>query len=152
MTVSAKLQHLEGMKFSVQLADGRKIQLDSAEKMDGAFTPMELFLVALAGCTAMDVQWIMDRQRQKVDKLEISVKGTRREEDPRYYEKIDLEYALSGHGIKRGAVERAIRLSQERYCSVKAMLKPTVKINISYKIINLGEPEQTYAYAAAPVA
>lgn len=95
---------------------------------------MELFLLSLAGCTAMDVQWIMDKQRQKVDKLEIEVQGTRREEDPRYYETIDIKYTVSGPNIRKDAVERAIRLSQEKYCSVWAMLKKDVKIRISYRI------------------
>jgi putative redox protein len=149
---SAKLQHAEGMKFNVELTDGRKIQLNSAQIMTDAFTPMELFLVSLAGCTAMDVQWIMDRQRQKLDRFEVSVNGTRREDDPRYYNKIDLEYVLTGEKIRKDAVERAIRLSQEKYCSVKAMMKEDVKINITYKIVSPGQPGQTYAYSDAPIA
>jgi putative redox protein len=120
--------------------------------MSDAFTPMELFLVSLAGCTAMDVQWIMDKQRQKVDRFEVSVNGTRREDDPSYYNKIDLEYVLTGEKIRKDAVERAIRLSQEKYCSVKAMMKENVKINITYKIVSPGQPEQTYAYSDAPIA
>ena len=115
--------------------------------MGQAFTPMELFLVALAGCTAMDVQWIMDKQRQQVDRLEISARGTRRDEDPKYYGTIELEYMLAGPGIRKDAVERAIRLSQEKYCSVKAMLKDDVKINIKYRIANGTEPEHVYRIA-----
>jgi len=99
MSVSVKLQHSEDMKFKVEFPDGRKVELNSAEKMGQAFTPMELFLVALGGCTAMDIQWIMSRQRQKLDMLEVSVHGTRREEDPRYYENIELEYALKGPSL-----------------------------------------------------
>jgi putative redox protein len=94
----------------------------------------------------MDIQWIMSRQRQQVDKFEVLVRGTRREKDPRYYEKIDLEYIIVGAGIKRNAVERAIRLSQEEYCSVRAMLKDSVKLNISYTIAD-GGSEQKFAYA-----
>ncbi|HUK49937.1 MAG TPA: OsmC family protein [Terriglobales bacterium] len=134
------------MKFTVEVAQGRKMELNSVEAMGQAFTPMELFLVALAGCTAMDIQWIMSRQRQQVDKFEVLVRGTRREKDPRYYEEIDLEYILVGAGIKRNAVERAIRLSQNEYCSVRAMLKDSVKLNISYTIAD-GGTEQKFAYA-----
>ena len=146
MVESAKLQWSDGLKFNVEVAQGRKMELNSVEEMGQAFTPMELFLVALAGCTAMDIQWIMSRQRQQVDKFEILVRGTRREKDPRYYEEIDLEYIIVGAGIKRNAVERAIRLSQEKYCSVRAMLKDSVKLNISYTIAD-GGPEQKFAYA-----
>ncbi len=146
MQVAIKLERIEGMKFNVKLPDGRGVELNSSEQMGQAFSPIELFLVALAGCTAMDVQWIMDRQRQKVDKLEISARGTRREDDPRYYETIDLEYTLSGPKIRKDAVERAIRLSQEKYCSVRAMLKESVKINITYKVTDGLGPEQEYTY------
>jgi putative redox protein len=146
MVESAKLQWSDGLRFTVEVAQGRKMELNSVEEMGQAFTPMELFLVALAGCTAMDIQWIMSRQRQQVDKFEVLVRGTRREKDPRYYEEIDLEYNIVGAGIKRNAVERAIRLSQEEYCSVRAMLKDSVKLNISYTIAD-GGPEQKFAYA-----
>ena len=146
MVASARLQWSDGLKFTVEVAQGRKMELNAVEEMGRAFTPMELFLVALAGCTAMDIQWIMSRQRQQVDKFEVLVRGTRREKDPRYYEKIDLEYVIVGAGIKRNAVERAIRLSQEEYCSVRAMLKDSVKLNISYTIAD-GGPEQKFEYA-----
>ena len=144
--VSLKLERVKDLKFNVGLQDGRRIELNSAKEMGHAFTPMELFLVGLAGCTAMDVQWIMGKERQQVDRLEISARGTRRDEDPRYYETIDLEYTLAGPSIRKDAVERAIRLSQEEYCSVRAMVKDSVRINITYKIANGTEPEQKYVY------
>jgi len=150
MQVSVKLEHVEAMKFNVKLPDGRGIELNSADQMGQAFSPMELLLVALAGCTAMDVQWILDRQRQKVDRLEISARGTRRDDDPRYYETIDLQYTLSGLKIRKDAVERAIRLSLEKYCSVRAMLKDSVKLNITYTVANGSEPEQKYTYTVTP--
>jgi putative redox protein len=109
---------------------------------------MELFLVSLAGCTAMDVQWILEKQRQKVEGLEISVRGVRREEDPAYYEKIYLEYSVRGQSIRKDAVERAIRLSQEKYCPVRAMIKETVKTHITYTIANGKGTEQKFVYPA----
>ncbi len=146
MEVSAKLLWGSELKFTAQVADGRKIELNSSDEMGSAFTPMELFLVSLAGCTAMDVQWIMDRERQTVEKFEVSIKGKRREEDPRYYESIDIEYVISGPDIKKTAVERAIRLSQQKYCSVHAMLKDNVRLNLSYTIGNGKRNQQTYTY------
>ena len=146
--VKVRLTHVEALKFTAELPDGRKIELNSGEDMGRAFTPMELFLVAVAGCTAMDVQWIMDRQRQKVDNFEINISGTRREEDPKYYETIDLEYTIKGQGLRKDAVDRAIRLSQEEYCSVRAMLKDSVKLNITYTIANGTDPVQKYTYSA----
>lgn len=134
MEVSARLRWIEDLKFTADLSDGRVIKLDSSQQMGDAFTPMELFLVALAGCTAMDIQWIMAKQRQKVDHLEVGIRGKRRQRDPRYYETIDIEYRISGSEITKAAVERAIRLSREKYCSVKAMLKDSVKVNTTYTI------------------
>jgi putative redox protein len=147
--VTAKLRWTEGLKFDVEVAEGRKVELNSVDAMGHAFTPMELFLVALAGCTAMDVQWIMNRQRQKLERLEISARGIRRDEDPRYYERIDLEYLIAGQDIKKIAVERAIRLSQEKYCSVRAMLKDNVKLNISYTVANGKGPPEKFTYTAS---
>jgi putative redox protein len=138
--VLAELHHSEALKFNVELC-GRRIQLDSSSEMGQAFTPMELFLVALAGCTAMDVQWIMDRQRQKLNRFDIAINGTRREEDPRYYENIDIRYSFAGDDVRKDVVERAIRLSQKKYCSVRAMLKDSVKLNITYTIANGNQPE-----------
>jgi putative redox protein len=146
--VSAKLRRVDGLNFNVEVAEGRRIQLNSAEDMGHAFTPMELFLVSLAGCTAMDVQWILEKQRQKVEGLEISVRGVRREEDPAYYEKIYLEYSVRGQSIRKDAVERAIRLSQEKYCPVRAMIKETVKTHITYTIANGKGTEQKFIYPA----
>jgi putative redox protein len=146
--VLAELHHSEALKFNVEL-DGRRIQLDSSSEMGQAFTPMELFLVALAGCTAMDVQWIMDRQGQKLSRFDIAINGTRREEDPKYYESIDIRYLFAGDNIRKDAVERAIRLSQEKYCSVRAMLKDSVKLNITYTIANGKQPEPEYTLAPA---
>jgi len=146
--VSAEIHHSEGLKFNVEL-DGRRILVDASKDMGQAFTPMELFLVALAGCTAMDVQWIMDKERQKLNRFDIAIKGTRREEDPKYYDSVDMRYSLVGENIRKDAVERAIRLSQEKYCSVRAMIKDSVKLNITYTITNGKQPEQEYALAPA---
>ena len=147
--ISVKLSHYEALKFSAEVG-GRSVQLNSTEKMGEAFTPMELFLVALAGCTAMDVQVIMEKQRQKMDKFEVTIRGTRRDEDPRYFESIDIKYSLVGTGLRKDAVERAIRLSQEKYCSVRAMVKDTVKLNVTYAITNITEPEALYTCVPSP--
>jgi putative redox protein len=144
--VSAELRHSEALKFSV-VVGGRRIQLDSSDEMGQAFTPMELFLVALAGCTAMDVEWIMERQRQKLNRFDIAISGTRREEDPKYYDKINIRYSFAGDHVRKDAVEHAIQLSQEKYCSVRAMIKDFVKLNITYTIANGEQSEQEYTLA-----
>jgi putative redox protein len=148
MSVSVNLTWNSGLKFEAQL-NYRKIQLNSADQMDSAFTPMELFLVSLAGCTAMDVQWILERQRQKIEYFKITATGKRRDEDPRSYESIDLEYVVKGRNVRKDAVERAIRLSQEKYCSVRAMVKDSVKLSITYRIFDGSKPEEKFEYKLA---
>jgi putative redox protein len=145
MSVSVNLAWKSGLKFAAQVKD-RKIQLNSGELIDSAFTPMELFLVSLVGCTAMDVIWILERQHQKIEGFEITANGKRRDEDPKTYESIDLEFEVRGEGIRKDAVERAIRLSQEKYCSVKAMVKDSVRLNIKYGIAADNKPEEKYQY------
>jgi len=146
LEVQAKLRWSSELKFNAEVAPGRSLELNSAKEMGKAFTPMELFLIALAGCTAMDVQWIMSRERQEVDSFEISIKGKRREEDPQYYETIDLEYIIGGRNVTKNAVERAIRLSQEKYCSVHAMLKSNVRLNVTYTILGNQGSGQRFTY------
>jgi putative redox protein len=145
LEVSARLQWVEGLKFGAEV-QGRTIELNSADEMGHAFTPMELFLTAVGGCTGMDFQWILNRQRQHFTGLEISVRGKRREEDPRYYEQIDLNYTVRGTDVRPDAVERAIRLSQEKYCSVKAMIKDSVRFTIGYTIVNGNEAPKRFIY------
>jgi putative redox protein len=150
MEVSIKLKWNEALKFNAEITDGRSLELNSADNMGHAFRPMELFLFAVAGCTAMDVIWILERQRQKVDNFEISVRGIRREEDPMYYETIDLEYKIEGKQIRKDSVERAIRLSQEKYCSVRAMINDNVKMNVTFRILRGQGEEQIFNYVPTP--
>jgi putative redox protein len=152
MEVSIKLKWKEALKFNVEVADGRALELNSAQEMGRAFTPMELFLFALAGCTAMDVTWILERQRQHIHNLEISVRGTRREDDPKYYEAIELDYRIQGEQIRKEAVERAIRLSQDKYCSVRAMINDKVKLKICFKIVDAAGKEEVFNYMTSPTA
>jgi putative redox protein len=101
--------------------------------------PVELALYALGGCTAIDVIGILVKQRQAVRDLTIVVSGEQREEQPRRYERIGIEYVVTGTGIKPSAVERAIALSEEKYCSVRAMLDPSIEVISSYRIVEAGE-------------
>jgi putative redox protein len=149
LEVSARLRWKEELKFSAEAGEDRQIELNSADEMGQAYTPMELFLLSLAGCTAMDVQWIMSRERQEVKTFEISVSGKRRDEDPTYFETIDLDYIIGGENIRKSAIERAIRLSQEKYCPVRAMLKDNVKFNIHYTVINGKNAPQKFNYPSS---
>lgn len=97
--------------------------------------PVELVLYALGGCTGMDVISILEKKRQKVSDLELVITGTQREDYPRIYTEVTIEYVVTGTGVEPAAVERAIELSEQKYCSVKGMLGPQVSVTTAYRII-----------------
>ena len=100
----------------------------------GAPTPMEMVLMALGSCSAVDVVQILAKQRTPVESLRVELSAERREEHPRIFTRIHVEYVVRGEGIKEAALERAITLSEEKYCSVSAMLRGSVEITSSYRL------------------
>ena len=131
------------MKFAAEAGSGFSLRMDSGEQTTG-FSPMELILVGLAGCTGMDVISILQKKRQQVTGLEVRVVGRRAEVHPMVYTEIDVEFLVEGRRVDARAVERAIELSRDKYCSVSNMLKRVAALNCSYRIVE-AEPE------AAPV-
>jgi putative redox protein len=98
--------------------------------------PVELLLVGLAGCTGIDVESILRKKREDVRGIEVNVSGTPRLDDwPHYYERIELEYVVTGVGVKPASVERAIELSETKYCSVKGCLGPQCEVTWTYRIV-----------------
>jgi len=117
---------------------GHGVVMDSAPAQHGdgsGARPIELVLYALAGCTGMDVISIMEKKRQKVTDFEVVVTGSQREDPPKIYTDIAVEYVLTGIDLAPAAVERSIELSEEKYCSVRGMLGPDVRITTSYRIL-----------------
>jgi putative redox protein len=122
-----------GMGFEAENAQGISVRMDPPS--DSAYlTPMELVLMALAGCTGMDVADILRKKRQAVESLEIRVRGLRAEDHPRVYTAIELEYILTGAELSPEAVARSIELSTEKYCSVGRMLEGSAPIRTSFRI------------------
>jgi putative redox protein len=121
--------------------------MDGGEKFGGSkagSSPKELLLVALGGCTAMDVIPILAKKRVPVSRLDVHLTANTAETHPMVYTDINITYVVYGDGIDPADVERAIELSTTTYCSVSAMLRPTVKLTHSFRI----EP----AAAAGPAA
>lgn len=100
--------------------------------------PLELVLYALGGCTGIDVVGILEKQRYRIDDFELHVSAQQREEQPKIYDKVHIEYVLTARGLDPHHVERAIRLSEDKYCSVRGMIAPGTEITSSYRIV---EPE-----------
>ncbi|MFN3813714.1 MAG: OsmC family protein [Aquificaceae bacterium] len=125
--VSLRLSHLENT-YEAQTSSG-KILVG-----EGALSPVELVLVALGGCSGVDVSNILKKKRQKVKDIRIEVVGERREEHPRVYKSIKLKYIVIGEDVSRKAVEDAVRLSLKKYCSVYTMLREAVNIDVEMDV------------------
>jgi putative redox protein len=95
---------------------------------------MQLLLMGLAGCTAMDVISILQKKRQQVTGMEVNVVGDRVDEHPRYYRDIELEFVVRGHKVDPKAVARAIELSETKYCSASENLRGRSKIVTRFRI------------------
>ncbi len=108
--------------------------LEGEDRPETGPTPMKVVLIGLCGCTAMDVVSILQKKRQPFTGLQVRATAERADDHPRVYTKIHLEYIVKGKGVDPKAVERAIELSQTKYCSVSAMLAKTATITTSYRI------------------
>ncbi len=140
-----EIKFVDGMTFIGRGDSNHWVVMDSAETVGGTNAgtrPMELVLIALGGCTGMDVVSILKKKRVKFDKFEMKITGDRAEEHPKVYTKVDIEYVIYGDGINPRDVEHAIELSLSKYCSVSAILKKSgAKVNYTYKIVQ-PKPEE----------
>ena len=118
---------------------GHGVVMDARAEYSGdgsGVRPIELVLYGIAGCTGMDVISILEKKRQVVTDFDMIVRGTQRvDEYPKIYTRIEIEYIVTGVGLKPEAVARAIQLSEEKYCSVGHMLGEQVKVTTSYRVI-----------------
>jgi putative redox protein len=128
---TARVQWVGKERFVAQSPSGHLVALDSDRAANNAPGPMELLLVALGACTATDIVSILSKMRQKLDSLEVEVSGERAEEPPRVWTKLEIVFKLRGI-LDESAVQRAVQLSEEKYCSVAATLRKTAPI--SYRI------------------
>jgi putative redox protein len=138
--MDATLKLEEGMRFVGTADTGFEVAMDAAESVGGDNSgprPMELILIGLCGCTAMDVISILRKKRQEVTTLEVKAHAEREDTHPKVFTDITLAYKVTGQNIDPKAVERSIQLSAERYCPAQAMLGQVVNISTNYEIIEL---------------
>ncbi|NWF52504.1 MAG: OsmC family protein [Nitrospirae bacterium] len=134
----AKVTYTNGLQFVGEASSGHAIVMDGDPAVGGHNTglrPMELLLLGLGGCTGMDVISIMQKKQQNVTALEINIEGQKAENYPKKFTDIKIEFIIRGKNISEDAVKRSIDLSMNKYCSVKASLEGSAKINFLYKII-----------------
>ncbi len=136
--IEAKVTLLKDMQFTGKASSGHALVMDADNEAGGSnagFRPMELLLVGFGGCSGMDVISILRKKRQRVTGLEINVKGEKADSPPKVYKEVHIEYVIKGTGVEKEAVERAIALSLEKYCSVGATLAKAGTITHSYRIV-----------------
>ncbi|MBV8211307.1 MAG: OsmC family protein [Burkholderiaceae bacterium] len=127
-----------GMTFVAETGSGHLVAMDGAPDGGGrnlAARPMELLLAGTGGCTAYDVVLILKRGRHDVRGCDVTLKAKRAETDPKVFTHIQMRFIVRGRGLKHDVVERAVRLSHEKYCSASVMLEKTAQMTIEVEIV-----------------
>lgn len=132
--MQARVKWVEGMTFLGESASGHQILMDG-NAGDKAPSPMEMVLMSAGGYSAIDVVSILQKGRLDVRDCEVKLTSERREEAPRLFTHINLHFIVTGKGLTDKAVERAVALSAEKYCSVALMLGQAVNITHSFETI-----------------
>jgi len=125
-----------GDEFLIATTPGNySLTIDTKGERKSAPTPVELLLVSVAACTAVDVVSVLKKKRQAVTDYRVEITGERRDEHPRSFTKMHIHHIVYGHDVSEQALAHAIELSDTKYCSVAATVRPTVEITTSYEII-----------------
>lgn len=128
-----------GMSFVAETGSGHLVAMDGAPEAGGrnlAPRPMELLLAGAGGCTAFDIVLILQRGRHQVDGCDVRLTAERADVDPKIFTKIHFHFTVTGHRLKPEVVERAVKLSAEKYCSASIMLGKTAEITHSWEIVD----------------
>lgn len=120
-------------------ASGHAQIIDTKGDRKSAASPLELLLLAVGACTAVDVVSILQKKRQLVTDYRIEINGDRRDEHPRAFTKINIHHIVYGRNVSEQAVERAVELSDTKYCSVAATVRPTAEIVSSFEIVEAAD-------------
>ena len=118
---------------------GHSVTIDTKGDNKTAPSPVELLMIAVAGCTAVDVVSILKKKRQRITAYKAEISGTRRDEHPRAFTALHVHHLVYGHDVSEQAVAQAIQLSDEKYCSVAATVRPTATITTSFEIVETAE-------------
>ena len=136
--MKARIKWVENACLIGEADSGHGIVIDGAAEIGGrnlGVRPMEMMLMGLGGCAAMDILHILKKKRQNITDCVIEVEGQRRDEYPQVFTEIHVHFIITGHDLKDNHVKQAVDLSAEKYCSVSAMLGKTAKISHDYEIV-----------------
>ena len=135
--MKARVKLVEGMTFVAESGSGHAVVMDASPDVGGrdlGARPMEMVLMGAGGCSAIDVVHILRKARQDLVDCVVEVEGERAAEDPKVFTRIRLHYVVTGRGLNPAQVERAIRLSKEKYCSATIMLAKTAEVTADFEI------------------
>lgn len=136
--MKTKIKWIDGVSFVGESGSGHAVVIDGAPEHGGrniGIRPMELFLMGAAACTAFDVVHILKKARQPVVDCTVEAEAERAPADPKVFTKIHLRYTVVGEGLGRAQVDRAVKLSKEKYCSATLMLAKTAEITHEVEIV-----------------
>ena len=138
MANKARVKWIEGSRFMGESGSGHAVVMEGIApegKSPIGISPMEMLLLGVGGCTSIDVVSILQKAREKVTDCVVEIEGERAGEIPKVYTHIHVHYIVTGRGLKPSAVERAIKLSAEKYCSATDMLAETAEVTHDFEIV-----------------
>jgi len=138
VTTEAAVTFRSGVRFEARAESGHTVVIDGPPEAGGenaGFRPLELMLLGMGGCMALDVVLILRRMRQEVRAYRLNIQAERAEDPPRVYTEVKLAHLLQGEGLEASAVQRAIELAETTYCSGSAMFAKTAKISNTFRIL-----------------
>jgi putative redox protein len=137
--MKTRIKWTEQVSFVAESGSGHAVVVDGAPEAGGrnlGMRPMELLLAGAAACTAFDVVWILRKARQPLADCVVEAEAERAHDDPKVFTSLHLKYRIAGRGLDRHQVERAVKLSKEKYCSATIMLAQTAKIDYDIEVID----------------
>jgi putative redox protein len=135
--LKARIQLVQGMTFVAESGSGHAVVVDGAPDVGGRDLgprPMELVLMGTGACSAIDVVHILRKARQEVADCVVELESVRADEDPKVFTRIHMHYVVTGKGLATNQVERAIKLSKEKYCSATIMLAHSAEITYDFEV------------------
>jgi len=141
-TKKAFVKQVKGITFVGKTDSNHWITMDGPEEFGGSnagIRPKELLLLGLGGCTGSDVASILSKKKVKLDGFEMNITSEVADEHPQVFTKIHIEYVFQGRNLQKEPIEKAIELSQTKYCSVTKMLEKAAEVSHSYKIVETQE-------------
>ena len=140
MSTTAKISWVDGALFVAEGGSGHTITMDGAPDVGGrnlASRPMEVLLMGMGVCTAIDVVSMLKKQRQDIEGIEVSLVAERADDHPKVFTSVKLVYTVRGRKLSRALIERAVSLSDEKYCSATAMVKRSAKVTNEIVLVEI---------------